>query len=433
MPPTVVYELVTGLAKVITGREKAQLGGPAKILSEGARAAKRGAGDFLQFLAFISANLAAFNLLPFPALDGGRLIFLGYEAVSRRRPALPNIAVADRIEGELRGFEIERLDYQDDAGVMKRALVARRGPPGGLAFSGHMDTVPDTGWQEDPWSGRIEGGLLYGLGSADMKGPTAAAIVAACSLPLDCPVTLLLTTDEETTKGGAKAIASRSELAKGVAGILVVEPTRMVPTRGHRSHVLFTATSTGVQAHSSTGRGRNANWDMVPFLVDMRAIHDRLRRDPALQDPAYDPPFSDFNLIIDNHGTAVNVNVPLATVMIKFRYSQKVDPSIVVDGVREAARRAGLALTEAWEGKPPELPCDHPFVQLCVETTGTPADVASFGTDAAELQSIAPCVLLGPGDIDVAHKPSECIPVAELASAVPVFVRLAQAMAARPA
>lgn len=86
MPPTVVYELVTGLAKVITGKEKAQLGGPAKILSEGARAAKRGVGDYLQFLAFISANLAAFNLLPFPALDGGRLIFLGYEAVSRRRP-----------------------------------------------------------------------------------------------------------------------------------------------------------------------------------------------------------------------------------------------------------------------------------------------------------------------------------------------------------
>jgi regulator of sigma E protease len=34
----------------------------------------------------LSAYLGAFNLLPFPALDGGRLLFLGAEAVSRRRP-----------------------------------------------------------------------------------------------------------------------------------------------------------------------------------------------------------------------------------------------------------------------------------------------------------------------------------------------------------
>ena len=34
----------------------------------------------------LSAYLGAFNLLPFPALDGGRLLFLGAEAVSRRKP-----------------------------------------------------------------------------------------------------------------------------------------------------------------------------------------------------------------------------------------------------------------------------------------------------------------------------------------------------------
>lgn len=349
------------------------------------------------------------------------------------RSFVPNLAVADRIEAELKGFEIERLDYVDEAGTPKRALVARRGPPGGIGFCGHMDTVPETGWQDDPWSGRIDGGLLYGLGSADMKGPTAAAIVAACSLPSEVPVTLLLTADEETTKGGAKAIAERSRLARGVAGILVVEPTRMVPMRGHRAHIQFTATATGIQAHSSTGRGRNANWDLIPFLADMKAVHERLRSDPALQDAAYDPVFSDFNLTLDNHGTAVNVNVPLATAMIKFRYSARIDPGPIVASVRDAARRAGLALAESWEGRPPELPPDHPFVGLCVEAAGRPANVVSFGTDAAELQSVAPCVLLGPGDIDVAHKPSECIPVAELTAAIPVFRRLAHAMAgARP-
>ena len=86
MPPLVVYELVSNLAKVVTGKQKAELGGPAAIVKEGAKAVKNGVGDLFQFLGLLSANLAGFNLLPIPALDGGRLIFLGYEALSRRRP-----------------------------------------------------------------------------------------------------------------------------------------------------------------------------------------------------------------------------------------------------------------------------------------------------------------------------------------------------------
>jgi hypothetical protein len=131
--------------------------------------------------------------------------------------------------------------------------------------------------------------------------------------------------------------------------------------RGHRVHIVFTAVASGIQAHSSTGRGRNANWDLLPFLMDMRALHERLRKDAALQDPDYDPPFSDFNLVLDNHGSAVNVTVPKATATIKFRYSAKVDPQPVADIVRDAARRAGLALSEAREGRPPELPETHPL------------------------------------------------------------------------
>ena len=62
------------------------------------------------------------------------------------RSQVSNIAVAERIEAALAGFEIERLDYLDENLVPKRALVAHRGGQGGLALSGHMDTVPDTGW-----------------------------------------------------------------------------------------------------------------------------------------------------------------------------------------------------------------------------------------------------------------------------------------------
>lgn len=358
------------------------------------------------------------------------------------RSFVSNCAVADRIEQALTGFELERLDYSDQNGTDKRVLVAYRGPKadpqgasgsrGGLALSGHMDTVPETGWRSDPWSGRLENGRLFGLGSTDMKGPLAAAIVAAQALPKNVPITLLITTDEETTKAGAREIVHRSVLAKAVRprAIAVVEPTKMIPVRGHRAHVHFTAVATGVQAHSSTGRGRNANWDLLPFLVEMRTIHERLRTDPALQDPAYDPPFSDFNLVLDNHGSAVNVTVPKATATIKFRYSAKVDPAPVVEMVRAAAQRAGIALTQAREGTPPELPTTHPIVHLCSEVVGAPAAVAPYGTDASELQALAPCLVLGPGDIAQAHAPDEFVSVEELAAAVPLFIQFAQRIGA---
>lgn len=342
------------------------------------------------------------------------------------RSFLSNLPIAERIEAELAGFEIERLDYTDANGVAKRALVAHRGPKGGYALSGHMDTIPDTGWQTNPWEPRLDAdGVLHGLGSVDMKGAVAACILAAKAVPAHVPATLLITTDEETTKAGARAVAG-SDLARslGLKGIVVAEPTGLVPVRGHRASVNFAALARGVQAHSSTGRGRNANWALIPFLVEMKQVFERLRHDPALQDPAYDPPFADFNLVLDNHGTAVNVNVPLATCRIKFRYSRKLDPEPILAAVRGAAERAGIELTVITEGAPPELPADHPLVRLATELTGKPATTAPFGTDASELQAIAPCIVLGPGEIGTAHTPQECVAVADLAAAVGLFTRI---------
>ncbi len=348
------------------------------------------------------------------------------------RSFVSNIPVAERIEAELAGFEVERLDYVDAAGVAKRAIVAHRGPPGGYALSGHMDTVPDTGWTDDPWSGHVDAdGILHGLGSVDMKGAVAAAILAARAAPPEVPATLLITTDEETTKAGARVVAE-SALARslGLRGIVVAEPTSLVPVRGHRSSINITATAEGVQAHSSTGQGRNANWALIPFLAEMRAIYEQLRHDPALHDAAYDPPFSDFNLVVDNHGTAVNVNVPLATCRIKFRYSRSLDPQPILRRVREAAARCGVALDERPEGPPPELPEDHPLIRLAVAESNQGPTTAAFGTDGSELQGVAPCVIMGPGSIATAHTPHECVAVADLVAAVALFGRILRAGAA---
>ncbi|MDB5368704.1 MAG: acetylornithine deacetylase [Roseomonas sp.] len=343
------------------------------------------------------------------------------------RSFVSNNPLADRIVAELDGFEIERLDFTDPAGTAKCVLVAHRGPPGGVALSGHMDTVPDTGWRDDAFSGRIDAdGVLHGLGAADMKGPLAACIVAARAMPAHLPATLLLTTDEETTKQGARLIASHSALARRAAprGIIVAEPTGMVPVRGHRSNIDFIAVSEGVQAHSSLGTGRNANWALLPFLVEMRALEQHLRDEPSLHDPAYSPPFSDFNLVLDNHGAAVNVTVPVATARIKFRYSRGIDPSGIVAAVQAAADRAGVSLTIRRQGLPPETPAGHPFIRAVEAATGRGAETRPFGTDASELQDIAPCAILGPDVMDTAHSPRERARLDLLAAAVPVFRRI---------
>ncbi|MFT3774281.1 MAG: M50 family metallopeptidase [Minicystis sp.] len=85
-PPVVVKNLVVGLSEFITGKVEGELSGPVGMVKETARVARIGWTDLLFFMGSLSAYLGAFNLIPFPALDGGRLMFLGYEATTRRRP-----------------------------------------------------------------------------------------------------------------------------------------------------------------------------------------------------------------------------------------------------------------------------------------------------------------------------------------------------------
>jgi regulator of sigma E protease len=85
-PALVVRELAIGLYQVFTRKTQPELAGPVGIVKETARVAKSGWTDLVDFLAMLSAYLGAFNLIPFPALDGGRLVFLGFEAATRRKP-----------------------------------------------------------------------------------------------------------------------------------------------------------------------------------------------------------------------------------------------------------------------------------------------------------------------------------------------------------
>ena len=115
----------------------------------------------------------------------------------------------DLIEKELQdlSFKIERINYQN-----VENLYATIGTSGKLfCFLGHTDVVPtgpEDKWKYPPFSARIEGDLLYGRGTADMKAPVAAFVESAKEFlnsteELNFRLAILLTSNEEgTSKDG---------------------------------------------------------------------------------------------------------------------------------------------------------------------------------------------------------------------------------------
>jgi regulator of sigma E protease len=69
-------DILSGILSWLFGKQKMDVTGPVGIATMAGEAVKQGLWSFLSFLAVINLNLGILNLLPFPALDGGRLIFL---------------------------------------------------------------------------------------------------------------------------------------------------------------------------------------------------------------------------------------------------------------------------------------------------------------------------------------------------------------------
>ena len=77
--------MLQGLAEFVMGRQEADVTGPVGIASMSGKAMRSGVWDFMTFIAIIALNLGILNLFPIPALDGGRLLFVLLEMITRRR------------------------------------------------------------------------------------------------------------------------------------------------------------------------------------------------------------------------------------------------------------------------------------------------------------------------------------------------------------
>jgi regulator of sigma E protease len=82
---SVLHAMVTALARMVSGKEQVQLAGPVGISIMSRQMGEQGLVPLLEFMALLSLNLGLINLLPFPALDGGRLAFIVAEALRGKR------------------------------------------------------------------------------------------------------------------------------------------------------------------------------------------------------------------------------------------------------------------------------------------------------------------------------------------------------------
>ena len=181
-------------------------------------------------------------------------------------------AMADYVAQAARAFGAEVELHEVEPGRPNILARIDRGRPRTLMFECHLDTV-GLAPMPDALNPRIEGGRLYGRGSADPKGSLAAMLGVlehAASDPA-FPVNLWLagSMDEEITMRGSRALAERRP---AVDGVIVGEPTGLQPIVAHKGVLRWRVRTAGVAAHSATPeRGRNAIFDMQTVIAALRA------------------------------------------------------------------------------------------------------------------------------------------------------------------
>ncbi|SFJ53746.1 M20 family metallopeptidase [Planctomicrobium piriforme] len=349
-----------------------------------------------------------------------------------------NVPVTEHVAQWLRGlhFELERIDYVDAAGVPKANLIGKLGSGlGGMAYFCHTDVVPVNNWSladHGPFQPVVRDGRLYGRGSTDMKGSLAcmlAAVEAMGQRPLREPVYICCTADEEVGMHGAEIVARESrlyrEIVAGQSRSIVGEPTRFEVIYGHKGGCGLKVTSRGKAAHSSTNRGINANWRMIPFLQQMKELYEELESSPEWRNEEFDPPTTSLNLGINDHNPGINVTSAQSICTLYFRAMPGMNVEPILTRIRSAAEACGLEYHQGFRATPFYRQANSPFIQECLDfaEVKTPHTV-SYGTDAARFGELQNCVIMGPGDIAQAHTSDEWVSLADLDRGVEMYGKM---------
>ena len=348
-----------------------------------------------------------------------------------------NRAVIELLEGWLQamGFATEILNVTEDGN--KANLIATLGSgPGGLVLAGHADTVPfDEGrWRSNPLALTERDGRLYGLGSTDMKGFFPLALAAAArylDTPLQQPLIVLATADEESSMNGARALVAAGRPRARAA--IIGEPTGLAPVRMHKGIMMQGVRVTGQSGHSSNpDLGNNALESMHAVMSELIAYRNDLRQ--RFSNPFFSVEFPTLNLGCIHGGDSPNRICGAAELHFDLRMTPDGDNDSVRDEI--AARVARIAaerdleieLRDLVKHIPPfEQAPDSELVRTAEQLTGHSAHAVAFATEAPFLQQLGmETIVMGPGSIDRAHQPDEYLELDQLRPCIELLARCIQ-------
>ncbi len=183
-------------------------------------------------------------------------------------------AAARRVTDEMQTLGFDGV-YSDQNGSVV-GIINGAHPGKTLLFDAHTDTVgisPGVPWQREPFGAQIEDEMIFGRGSADMKGALAAMIYAAASVNrarLHGRVVVSASTLEEVLEG----VALQAVMDQVKPDFVVIgEPTDLNLSRGGRGRAEIHLETIGLPAHSSSPHlGRNAVLDMLRVISAIEAL-----------------------------------------------------------------------------------------------------------------------------------------------------------------
>jgi acetylornithine deacetylase len=357
-----------------------------------------------------------------------------------------------------RGLDVDTWDatpeemepYRDHVGEQSsyenRPNVAgtRRGTGDGrsILLNAHTDTV-DPGdpaaWKGDPLSGNLEGDLLYGRGSCDMKGGLVTHLAAldalsALGLGLRGDVTVAATVGEENGGLGALSTVLRGYRADAA---IITEPTRLALVPAQGGSLVFRLKIPGRSAHAAVrDEGVSALEKFVPIFENLRELEQE--RNGVLSHPLYDGvrnkvPINIGVVRAGNWASTVPESL-VAEGRVGLIPGEEVDPfkDLVSERIAAVAERDPWLREHppelTWFGgqfEPAEVEPDAPICEVVKKAhervTGKepPVEGVPYGADMRLFIRFGemPCVMYGAGDARVAHAPDEHISVTELLTA----------------
>ena len=309
-------------------------------------------------------------------------------------------------------------------------LLLIKGEPSedGLTLCGHMDTVPAPGsWTSSPWTLTQRDDKWFARGSCDMKGFVAIALQAIqrAEVKNGC-LAVLLVCDEELGSFGAKYVLENGLPVTIPKQVIIGEPTSLQVVRLHKGHLSMRASIEGVSAHTGSPHlGQNAlvaGGKVICALNELAKQYETVLTDCSKHFPDV-AKYPVLSVATVKSGTAINVVPDSFELGIGMRLLPDQNKEEVVAQIKETI--SGVcdlpwALEELGDNPTMLTPEKSPVNRWLCDYIGQEESIGvSYGTDGGYLSHGGyECVLYGAGDIAVAHKPDEYVPIAEMNTCV---------------